>query len=157
MKVFNKRYNVMKTKVARKEDFTPESRQWYHIDAEGAVLGRLAAVAACKLMGKDRADYTPHVDTGAYVVVTNAAKVTLTGKKKEKKTYQSYSGYPGGLKTRTIHELLEKRPEDVIIHAVKGMLPRGPLGRQMLRKLKVYAGPEHPHTYHKPETVSAGK
>ncbi len=143
----------MKTYVAKKEAFTPENRDWYHVDAEGAVLGRMAAVVADKLMGKDRVDYTPHVDTGAYVVVTNAAKVRLTGKKSTQKQYQNYSGYSGGRKIRTIEEMQKKHPEDIVRRAVKGMLPRGPLGRQMYRKLKVYAGAEHPHTYHKPETI----
>lgn len=143
----------MKTYFAKKENFGPENRQWYHIDAEGKVLGRLATEAARLLMGKDRVDFTPHVDTGSYVVVTNAEKVSLTGNKMSKKLYHKYSGYSGGLKERSIQEVRAKHPEDIVRHAVKGMIPRGPLGRQIMRKLKVYAGPEHPHTYHKPEKV----
>ncbi len=143
----------MKTQFAKKEDFGPENRRWYHIDAEGKVLGRMATEIASKLMGKDRVDYTPHVDTGAYVVVTNAKKFHMTGKKMTDKEYQEYSGYSGGQKKRNIQEMMEKHPEDVIRRAVKGMLPRGPLGRAMMRKLKVYTGPEHPHTYHKPEEI----
>ncbi len=144
---------IMKTYFAKKESFTPENRLWYHVDADGAVLGRMAAVVAAKLMGKDRADYTPHVDTGAYVVVTNAAKVRLTGKKESQKEYQKYSGYSGGLKKRPLKEMRKKHPDDIVRLAVRGMLPRGPLGRQMLRKLKIYAGPDHPHTYHKPVPI----
>ncbi len=143
----------MKTYFARKEDFPPESRLWYHVDAEGKVLGRMATRIAVLLMGKDRPDYTPHVDTGAYVVVTNAEKVRLTGKKLQQKLYKSYSGYPGGLRERPAKEMLQKHPEDVIRLAVRRMLPRTKLGRQMLRKLKVYRGPEHPHTYAKPREL----
>lgn len=143
----------MKTRFARKEDFPPEARKWYHTDAEGKVLGRLATRIAVVLMGKDRPDYTPHVDTGAYVVVTNAERVRLTGKKPSQKTYHSYSGYPGGLKTYTIEQMLQKHPEDVVRHAVRRMLPKTKLGRQMLKKLKIYRGPVHPHTYAKPEEL----
>jgi len=143
----------MKTHFARKEDFGPEARRWYHIDAEGKVLGRLASRVAVLLMGKDRPDYTPHVDTGAYVVVTNAEKVRLTGRKLSQKMYKRYSGYPGGLKERPASEMLQKHPEDVVRLAVKRMLPRTKLGRQMLKKLKVYRGPEHPHTYAKPQKL----
>jgi len=113
-------------------------------------LGRLASRVAVLLMGKDRPDYTPHADTGAYVVVTNAEKVRLTGKKLTNKMYKSYSGYPGGLKLRPAREMLEKHPDDVIRLAVRRMLPKSKLGHRMLKKLKVYRGPEHPHTYHKP-------
>jgi len=143
----------MKTYFARKEAFGPETRRWYHVDAEGKVLGRLAARVAVLLMGKDRPDYTPHVDTGAYVVVTNAEKVRLTGRKLDQKMYKRYSGYPGGLRQRPAKEMLEKHPEDVIRLAVKRMLPRTKLGRAMLKKLKVYRGPEHPHTYAKPQKI----
>jgi len=143
----------MKTRLARKEDYRPETRRWCHVDAEGKVLGRLATRVAVLLMGKDRPQYTPHVDTGAYVVVTNAEKVRLTGKKLAQKMYKRYSGYPGGLRERTAAEMLEKKPEEVIRLAVKRMLPRTKLGAQMLTKLKVYRGPEHPHTYAKPESV----
>jgi len=144
---------LMRTHFARKEDFRPETRRWYQLDAEGKVLGRLAARIAVLLMGKDRPDYTPHVDTGAYVVVTNAEKVRLTGKKPTQKLYQRYSGYPGGLKKRPANEMLQKHPEEVIRIAVRRMLPRSRLGRQMLNKLKVYRGSDHPHTYAKPQRI----
>jgi large subunit ribosomal protein L13 len=143
----------MRTHFAKKEDFRPETRRWYHVDAEGKVLGRLATRIAVLLMGKDRPDYTPHVDTGAYVVVTNAEKVRLTGKKLTEKMYQRYSGYPGGLRERSAKEMLEKHPEEVIWLAVRRMLPRNRLGREMLKKLKVYRGPDHPHTYAKPQRI----
>jgi large subunit ribosomal protein L13 len=146
----------MKTYFAKKEDFQPEDRRWYHVDAKGKVLGRMASEIAVRLMGKDRPEYTPHVDTGAYVVVTNARKVRLSGKKRTDKEYQSYSGYSGGRKVHSAEEMLEKHPEDVVLQAVKRMLPRNRLGEQMLKKLKVYAGPDHPHTYHKPEPLEIG-
>ena len=142
----------MKTTFLRKEDMA-NNRRWYHVDASGKVLGRLAARIAVALMGKDRPDYTPHVDTGAYVVVTNAEKVRLTGKKWQQKVYRHYSGYPGGLKERKAAELRQKRPQAIIYEAVRRMLPKNRLGRKMLKKLRVYAGPEHPHTYHKPEEL----
>lgn len=144
----------MKTQFARKEDYQT-NRRWYHVDASGKVLGRLATRLAVVLMGKDRPEYTPHVDTGAYVVVTNAEKVRLTGKKLTQKVYRRYSGYPGGLKETPVQKMLQKRPERVIREAVRRMLPKNKLGAQMLRKLKVYAGPKHPHTYHKPEELDA--
>jgi large subunit ribosomal protein L13 len=146
----------MKTYFAKKEDFQAEDRRWYHVDAAGKVLGRMASEIAVRLMGKDRPEYTPHVDTGAFVVVTNAEKVRLTGKKPTDKEYQSYSGYSGGRKVRSAEEMLEKHPEDVIRLAVERMLPRTRLGEKMLSKLKVYAGPDHPHTYHKPEPLEIG-
>jgi len=142
----------VKTEFARKEDYV-NKRRWCHVDASGKVLGRLASKVAVMLMGKDRPQYTPHVDTGAYVVVTNAEKVRLTGKKLSQKFYKSYSGYPGGLRLRPASEMLEKHPGDVIRLAVRRMLPRTKLGRQMLKKLKVYKGPDHPHAAHKPEEV----
>lgn len=143
----------MKTQFAKKEAFGPENRRWYAVDAQDRILGRMAAEIAVLLMGKDRPDYTPHVDTGAYVVVINAKKVRLTGNKVKQKQYERYSGYSGGLKKRSVGEMMDKHPEDIIRLAVRGMLPRGPLGRQILRKLKIYAGAEHPHTYHKPEMI----
>ncbi|MFW5915374.1 MAG: 50S ribosomal protein L13 [Planctomycetota bacterium] len=143
----------MKTYIAKKEDFGPENRRWYHVDAEGKVLGRMASEIAMKLMGKDRPEYTPHVDTGAYVVVTNADRVRMTGNKMQDKRYERYSGYPGGLKGMSADKMLEKHPEDVIRLAVKRMLPSTKLGDEMLKKLKVYAGSEHPHTYHQPEPL----
>ena len=130
------------TTFATSESVTP---QWYHIDAEGQILGRMATVIATILMGKDRPEYTPHVDCGSYVVVTNAALVVLTGRKKEHKFKKTYSGYPGGQKTTSYGTLLETRPEGVLVDAVRRMLPKSRLGRQMLKKLKVYAGSDHPH------------
>jgi large subunit ribosomal protein L13 len=137
----------MKTFVA-----TPETRQrdWYIVDAEGKTLGRLATQIADTLRGKRKPEYTPHVDTGDFVVVVNAEKVRVTGDKRNAKLYHRHSGYPGGLRTRTLGEMLERRPEEVIRLAVRGMLPRNRLARQQLRKLKVYAGPDHPHAAQKP-------
>lgn len=126
-------------------------RKWYVIDAEGKNLGRLSTQIATILRGKNKPIYTPHVDTGDYVIVINAEKVRVTGKKEEQKIYKSHSGYPGGLKETTLRELRAKKPEEIIRHAVKGMMPKGKLGRQMFKKLKVYAGPEHPHTAQNPE------
>ncbi|MCL6091740.1 MAG: 50S ribosomal protein L13 [Actinobacteria bacterium] len=123
---------------------------WHVVDAEGAVLGRLATEVARLLRGKHKASYAPYLDCGDYVVVVNAAQVVLTSTKTETKLYQRYSGYPGGLKTRTYGEMLAKRPEEVIRIAVRGMLPKGPLGRKMIGKLKVYAGPEHNHAAQQP-------
>jgi large subunit ribosomal protein L13 len=137
----------MKTYVA-----TPQNRRrdWYVIDAEGRTLGRLATQIADALRGKHKPEYTPHCDTGDFVVVVNAAKIRVTGNKLSDKVYYRHSGYPGGLRSRTLDEMLERRPEEVIRRAVKGMLPRNRLARQQLRKLKVYAGPEHPHQAQKP-------
>ena len=120
-------------------------RHWYLVDAEGKTLGRLATRIADALRGKDKPQYTPHVDTGDFVVVVNAEKVAVTGKKLDDKVYYRHSGYPGGIRGRTLREELERRPTEVIRKAVKGMLPRNRLGRAQLTKLKVYAGPEHPH------------
>jgi large subunit ribosomal protein L13 len=127
-------------------------RKWYVIDAEGQTLGRLASEITGLLRGKTKAQYTPHVDTGDFVVVVNAEKVVVTGKKAIQKVYYRHSGYPGGLKTLTYEEMLEKKPEEIIRKAVAGMMPKTRLGRQQLRKLKVYAGPEHPHRAQAPET-----
>jgi large subunit ribosomal protein L13 len=140
----------MKTYVA-----TPTTRQrnWLLFDADGVVLGRLATEVADALRGKRKPEYTPHCDTGDFVVVVNAAKVRVTGNKLADKRYYRHSGYPGGLRSRTLAEMLERRPEEVIRKAVKGMLPRNRLGRQQLRKLKVYAGPEHPHEAQRPDAV----
>ena len=120
-------------------------RAWYEVDASGAVLGRLACEVARVLRGKHKATFAPHLDTGDHVIVVNAAQVVLTAGKAGAKYHYRYSGYPGGIKARSYGELLATRPEEVVRLAVKGMLPKGPLGRQMLRKLKVYAGPEHRH------------
>jgi large subunit ribosomal protein L13 len=140
----------MKTYVA-----TPDSRErnWLVVDASGKTLGRLATAIAEVLRGKNKPEYTPHIDTGDFVIVVNAEKVGVTGNKREQKLYHRYSGYPGGLRSRSLGEMLERRPEEVIRLAVKGMLPRGPLGRAQLRKLKVYAGPDHPHAAQKPEPL----
>jgi large subunit ribosomal protein L13 len=130
----------------------PDTRQrnWLVVDAEGQTLGRLATQIADSLRGKRKPEYTPHIDTGDFVVVINAEKITVTGSKRTEKIYYRHSGYPGGLKSRTLDEMLEKRPEEVIRKAVKGMLPRNRLARKQLTKLKVYAGAEHPHAAQQP-------
>ena len=129
-------------------------RKWYLIDAEGQTLGRLASEIANILRGKNKPTYTPHIDTGDYVIVINAEKVKTTGKKLEQKVYYHHSEYVGGMKETTLKEMLEKHPERVIEFAVKGMLPKGPLGRQMYTKLHVYAGAEHKHEAQKPEVLT---
>ncbi len=128
-------------------------RKWYLIDADGVVLGRLATTCAQILRGKNKPQYTPHVDTGDFVVVVNAEKIAVTGGKELKKEYFRHSGHPGGLKSETLEEALAKHPERVIEHAVKGMLPKTTLGRAQGLKLKVYAGPEHPHAAQQPEKI----
>ena len=128
-------------------------RKWYVVDAEGKTLGRLASEVANVLRGKNKPTYTPHIDTGDYVIVVNAEKIQVTGKKLDQKIYYRHSDYVGGMKEATLREMMQKKPEFVITHAVKGMLPKGPLGRQMLKKLHVYAGPEHNHAAQKPETL----
>ncbi len=128
-------------------------RKWYLVDADGKTLGRLASEVAKILRGKNKPEFTPHMDTGDYVVVVNAAKVKVTGKKLQQKTYFSHSDYVGGVKTITLKEQLNKKPEDVFYHAVKGMLPKGPLGSAMLKKLHVYAGPDHKQAAQKPEVL----
>jgi large subunit ribosomal protein L13 len=140
----------MKTYVA-----TPATRErnWLLVDATGKTLGRLATQVADALRGKRKPDYTPHIDVGDFVIVVNAEKVAVTGNKREQKRYHRHSGYPGGLRSRTLGEMLERRPEEVVRQAVKGMLPRSRLGRAQLTKLKVYAGPEHPHQAQKPEPM----
>lgn len=140
----------MKTFSAKKQDV---ERTWYLIDASGKVLGRLASHVAAVLRGKTKAIYTPHVDTGDYVVVINAEKIRLTGKKMENKVYHRHSGYPGGLKSTSAKAVLATKPEKLLKHAVKGMLPKNPLGRKMFRKLKVYAGPDHPHQAQQPQPL----
>jgi large subunit ribosomal protein L13 len=134
---------------------TPSNRErnWVLVDASGKTLGRLATRIADTLRGKRKPEYTPHMDTGDFVVVVNAEKIAVTGNKREQKLYHRHSGYPGGLRTRTLEEMLARRPEEVIRLAVKGMLPRNRLGRQQLRKLRVYAGPEHPHVAQKPKPI----
>lgn len=126
-------------------------RKWYVIDAEGKTLGRLASEAASILRGKKKPIYTPFIDTGDYVIIINAEKVEVTGKKRQQKIYKRHTGFPGGLREMTFEKLQARKPEEIIRHAVKGMMPKGPLGRQMYKKLKVYAGPEHKHTAQKPE------
>ena len=120
-------------------------RRWYVVDADGQTLGRLATQVADTLRGKGKPQYTPHVDTGDFVVVVNAEKIAVTGKKLDEKMYHRHSGYPGGLRSRTLREQLDRRPTEVIRKAVRGMLPKNRLARQQLGKLKIYAGPEHPH------------
>ena len=140
----------MRTYVA-----TPANRQrdWYLVDAEGRTLGRLATQIADTLRGKRKPEYTPNCDTGDFVIVVNAAKIRVTGNKLSDKVYRRHSGYPGGLRSRTLGEMLERRPEEVIRKAVKGMLPRNRLARRQLGKLKVYAGAEHPHEAQKPKSM----
>ena len=128
-------------------------RRWYVVDAEGQTLGRLATRIADTLRGKDKPQYTPHVDTGDFVIVVNADKIAVTGKKLDQKRYYRHSGYPGGLRERTLSEELARRPTEVLRKAVKGMLPRNRLARQQITKLKVYAGPEHPHGPQNPEPL----
>jgi len=128
--------------------------KWWVVDAEGQVLGRLATTIAARLRGKHNPAFTPHVDTGDAVVVINADKIVLTGKKLQKKVYYRHSGYIGGLKEITAEKLLEKRPEELIRHAVKGMLPKNKLGRKLFRKLKVYTGNTHPHEAQQPEAMA---
>jgi large subunit ribosomal protein L13 len=140
----------MKTYVATPRD---RQRDWYVVDAEGKTLGRLATQLADVLRGKRKPEYTPHCDTGDFVVVVNAAKIRVTGNKLNDKLYHRHSGYPGGLRTRTLADMLERRPEEVIRKAVKGMLPRNRLARQQLRKLKVYPGSAHPHEAQKPQAM----
>lgn len=140
----------MKTYNAKPNEVT---QNWLLIDAEGQVLGRMATEIAARLRGKHKAEYTPHVDTGDYIVVINADKVKVTGRKTTDKMYHTHSGYPGGIKTMSFEKLIDKAPERIIQLAVKGMLPRTPLGRAMFKKLKVYAGTEHPHSAQQPASV----
>jgi large subunit ribosomal protein L13 len=141
---------LVKTYVATPTD---RQRDWYVVDAEGQTLGRLATQIADTLRGKRKPEYTPHVDTGDFVVVVNAEKIRVTGKKLTQKLYWRHSGYPGGIKSRTLAEMLDRRPEEVIRKAVKGMLPRNRLARKQLTKLKVYAGAEHPHAAQQPKPM----
>ncbi len=141
----------MKTYMASPDTI---ERKWYVVDAEGKNLGRLASEAAKILRGKNKPTFTPHIDTGDYVIVVNAAKVNVTGKKLDQKIYYHHSEYVGGMKETTLREMLAKKPEMVIEHAVKGMLPKGPIGSQMIKKLYVYAGPEHNQQAQKPEELT---
>jgi len=140
----------MKTYVATPAD---RERNWLLVDAEGQTLGRLATQIAAALRGKRKPEYTPHCDVGDFVVVVNAEKISVTGNKRQDKRYYRHSGYPGGLRSRTLNDMLERRPAEVIRTAVRGMLPRTRLGRAQLRKLKVYAGPDHPHSAQKPQPM----
>ncbi|MGH7131998.1 MAG: 50S ribosomal protein L13 [Phycisphaerales bacterium] len=133
--------------------FGEASKKWKHFDATGQSLGRLASEIAVVLMGKHKPDYTPHIDCGDFVVITNAKQVVLTGKKADQKLYRWYTGYPSGLKHRTYGQVRESKPDLLIENAVKRMLPKNRLGRVMLSNLKVYAGADHPHAQHKPETL----
>jgi len=129
----------------------PNDKKWFVVDADGQVLGRLASQIAYVLKGKHKPQYTPHLDMGDHIVVVNADKIKTTGRKIDQKKYTQYSGFPGGLRVQTMAELLHKHPERVLEKAVKGMLPKNRLGRKMIKKLRVYAGPEHPHTAQKVE------
>ena len=129
-------------------------RKWYVVDAEGKTLGRLASEVAKVLRGKNKPVFTPHVDTGDYVIIVNAEKVSVTGKKLDQKIYYHHSDYVGGMKETTLREMMAKKPEKVLELAVKGMLPKGPLGRSMIKRLHVYAGPEHNHAAQKPEVLT---
>ena len=139
-----------KSRMAKKEE---QQRAWYVVDATDKVLGRLATRVARIITGKNKPEWTPHVDCGDHVVVINAAKVKVTGRKLEQKVYRRHTGYPGGLKEVTLGKQLAEKPERVIEHAVRGMVPKGPLGRKMVTKLKVYPGPDHPHAAQKPQAL----
>ena len=141
----------MKTYMANPDKI---ERKWYVVDAEGQTLGRLAAVVAKVLRGKNKPEFTPHIDTGDNVIVINAEKIKVTGKKLDQKVYYHHSDYVGGMKETTLREMMAKKPEQVIELAVKGMLPKGPLGRTMIKKLHVYAGAEHAHQAQKPEVLT---
>ncbi|HEY5196314.1 MAG TPA: 50S ribosomal protein L13 [Solirubrobacteraceae bacterium] len=140
----------MRTYVAKPSD---RERNWYVVDANGLTLGRLSTQIADTLRGKRKPAYTPHIDTGDFVVVVNAEKIAVTGNKRAAKLYHRHSGYPGGLRTRTFQDMIDRRPEEIIRLAVKGMMPRNRLARKQLTKLKVYAGPEHPHVAQKPQPL----
>ena len=140
----------MKTYSAKSETI---NRHWFLINAENKILGRLAASIASRLRGKHKPEYTPHVDTGDYIVVVNAEKISYTGNKGKDKIYYTHSGYPGGIKGVSLEDLASKAPDKVIKSAVKGMLPRGPLGREMFRKLRVYSGADHPHIAQNPQPL----
>ena len=143
----------MRTFTLRKEDV---KREWYVVDATGIPLGRLATRIATILRGKHKPEYTPHIDNGDFVICINADKVLLTGKKEEQKKYYRHSGYLGGLKVIPFKMMKEKKPEEIIYHAVRGMLPKNKLGRKMIKKLKVYAGDKHPHEAQKPKVLEIG-
>jgi large subunit ribosomal protein L13 len=141
----------MKTYTAKKGEI---AREWYVVDAEGQTLGRLATRIADTLRGKGKPQYTPHVDSGDFVIVVNADKIRVTGNKLDQKRYYRHSGYPGGLRSRTLREQLDRRPTEVLRTAVKGMLPKNRLARQQINKLKIYVGPEHPHEAQAPKPLN---
>ena len=140
----------MKTYMPKPNDF---SRDWYLVDATDVILGRLASQVAFRLRGKHKPVFAPHMDTGDFIVVVNAEKIKVTGRKEDQKQYHRHSGYPGGIKSVTAKKMLETKPEELIRAAVKGMLPKNRLGRQLIKKLKVYAGPEHPHAAQTPQAL----
>ena len=140
----------MKTYMAKGETL---ERKWYVVDADGMVLGRLASQVAAILRGKHKPIYTPHCDTGDHVIIINAGKVTMTGHKLDQKMYRHHTGYPGGLKETSYRDLLSKKPEFAVYEAIRRMMPKGPLGRQMLKKVRIYAGPEHKNAAQMPETL----
>ena len=144
-------FSLMKTYTAKKGEI---AREWYVVDAEGQTLGRLATRIADTLRGKGKPQYTPHVDSGDFVIVVNADKIRVTGNKLDQKRYYRHSGYPGGLRSRTLREQLDRRPTEVLRSAVKGMLPKNRLARQQINKLKIYAGPEHPHEAQAPRPLN---
>ena len=144
----------MKTFMANAQNV---ERKWYVVDADGIVLGRLASQVANVLRGKNKPIFTPHVDTGDYVIIINADKAILTGRKLDEKVYHHHSGYAGGMRETKYRDLMAEKPEFAVRHAVEGMLPKGPLGTQMAKKLFVYAGPNHPHAAQKPETLELNK
>ncbi len=141
----------MKTYMAKGETL---ERKWYVVDADGLVLGRLASQVAAILRGKNKPIYTPHVDTGDHVIIVNADKVVLTGKKLDNKKYYHHTGYPGGIRETTYRELMAKKPEFAVYEAIRRMMPKGPLGRKMLKKVRIYAGPEHENAAQKPEPLT---
>jgi len=141
---------IQKTKFTAADEI---SRKWYVVDAQGQTLGRLASKIAQILRGKHKPEFVPNLDIGDYVVVINCEKIHVTGRRLDQKMYYNYSGYPGGLRSRSLRQLLEKHPDRAMTAAVKGMLPKGPLGREMLKKMKVYAGSEHPHGAQQPEVL----
>lgn len=142
--------NTYKTQHLKKQE---QDRNWYVVDASDKILGRLSSRIATKLRGKDKVDFTPHVDNGDFIIVVNAAKIKVTGAKLEDKKYYRHSGYPGGIKETSLKAMMQTRPERVIYKAVKNMLPKNRLGRAQLKKLKIYSGPEHPHQAQKPAVL----
>jgi|SRR5690554_6285648 len=153
--VFNVSYIAFKAELMKTLSAKPETvkRDWYVVDAAGKTLGRMSTEIALRLRGKHKPEYTPHVDTGDYIVVINASQVRVTGNKASGKMYYSHTGFPGGIKSINFEKLIEKAPEQIIQKSVKGMLPKGPLGRAMFKKLKIYAGTEHPHAAQQPKEL----